>query len=107
MSVYLQLGTVALSDPVSKRRVPAIDRQLEKPLRGVVNELLPKPRRRNLTREARHLHALIDGLALHVLHGIAGTAGTRGAARPPQVSPRSPTCAPPGSSAECRRYPGR
>ncbi|MBP8882266.1 MAG: TetR family transcriptional regulator C-terminal domain-containing protein [Dermatophilaceae bacterium] len=94
MSVYLALGTAALSDHVLQQTYAAIDRQLEDLCAGVVDELLPKPRRRNLTREARHLHALIDGLALHVLHGMAGAQALAVLRAHLKSLSQSSTCAP-------------
>lgn len=69
MEVYLTLGTAALTD----QRLAAAYRQVSGDLLHlcdrVIDTLLANhpPERRH--REAAHLYALVDGLALHTLHG--------------------------------------
>ncbi len=70
MEVYLTLGTAALTDPVLRTAHARIDGGLKGLCTAVVDSLLPTTRRRQRAREVRHLHALLDGLALHVLLGM-------------------------------------
>lgn len=72
MEVYLALGTTALSRPPLLAAYRCIEGDLRGLCRSVVTALaspvssLSAPA---AEREARHLHALVDGLALHMLRG--------------------------------------
>ena len=68
MEVYLTLGTVALSDPELRQSYLEQSRSLKSLCHDIVNALLP-PGSDDVEREGIHLAALVDGLALHVLHG--------------------------------------
>lgn len=74
MEVYLTLGTVALSDPGLHVTYATIDAALAALCGQIVLALAPGATPARVRREARHLHALIDGLALHMLHGLASQA---------------------------------
>lgn len=69
MEVYLTLGTAALTDPGLRAAYRTISDDLGRLCAFVVDGLLSDGGPAHRRREAAHLRALVDGLALHVLHG--------------------------------------
>lgn len=69
MEVYLTLGTAALTDPELDTAYRIVSDDLVHLCTAVMDRLLPDrpPARRR--QETTHLYALVDGLALHTLHG--------------------------------------
>lgn len=69
MEVHLSLGTAALSDPELRTAYQVLSNDLRHLCTVVVDRLLPEhpPARRR--QESTHLYAVVDGLALHTLHG--------------------------------------
>lgn len=76
MEVYLALGITALNDPSLRTAYADIDKALSGLCAGVVESLSPGGPRAVRRARTRHLHALLDGLALHVLHGMPPRAAT-------------------------------
>jgi len=69
MHVYLTLGTAALSDPTLNDAYRAISGDLLALCEFVVDWLVPRLEPDPRQQSAMHLCALVDGLALHTLHG--------------------------------------
>lgn len=76
MKVYVVLGIAALSDPALRAAHQRIDAGIERLCASVVASLSPSAPRSERSRATRHLHALLDGLALHLLHGMSPRAAT-------------------------------
>ena len=70
------LGFAALSDPALRAAHQRIDAGIERLCASVVASLSPSAPRSERSRATRHLHALLDGLALHLLHGMSPRAAT-------------------------------
>lgn len=70
MEVYLALGITALNDSTLRTAYGEIDAALEGLCVAVVQALSPGASRTERLAQSRHLHALLDGLALYVLHGM-------------------------------------
>ncbi len=71
MEVYLVLGTVALTDPGLHEAYMAVHGDLARLCGATVRAVAPTADADDANRRQRHLHALLDGLALHTLHGMA------------------------------------
>jgi AcrR family transcriptional regulator len=70
MEVFLVLGAAALSDPALRRVYDRVNDGLAEACRAYVRGLVDTheaPGDTDVVREAAHLHALIDGLALHLV----------------------------------------
>lgn len=70
LEVYLALGTAALSDPGLREPYAQIDDGLARLCSHVLGQLRPDAEEIH-ARQVQHLHALVDGLAAHILHGLA------------------------------------
>lgn len=69
MHVYLTLGTAALSNTTLASAYRASSNELVGLCTWLVDLLLPDGPEPDRRREAAHLYAVVDGLALHTLHG--------------------------------------
>lgn len=69
MHVYLTLGTAALSDPTLGSAYRTTSNELARLCARMVDLLMPDGSEPDRGRESAHLYAVVDGLALHTLHG--------------------------------------
>lgn len=69
MEVYLTLGTAALTDPALRTAYQQVSGNLAHLCAVVVDQLLTDDSPAHRKRESAHLYAVVDGLALHTLHG--------------------------------------
>ena len=69
MHVYLTLGTAALSEPTLRSAYRASSNDLAGVCALIIDSLLPDHPAQRRQQEAAHLYAVVDGLALHTLHG--------------------------------------
>lgn len=67
MEVYLSLGMTSMSQPEVVATYAEIQQSLRGLCAGLVAQLAPGLDAQASTRAADHLHALVDGLALHLL----------------------------------------
>lgn len=73
MEVYLSLGVAALSDPELTNAYNEVSGALSQLCLSVAHALRPEANEHQLTASAAALHAVVDGLALHLLHGVDAT----------------------------------
>ena len=66
--VQLALGTAALTDPALRPAADAAHEDVATACRHVVRALVPHGAPADELRATAHLHALLDGLALHLVH---------------------------------------
>lgn len=69
MEVYLTLGMAALTDQELRAAYKLLSNDLVALCAAIIDQLVPHRSPSLRQREAAHLFALIDGLALHTLHG--------------------------------------
>ncbi|MEI2730473.1 MAG: TetR family transcriptional regulator C-terminal domain-containing protein [Dermatophilaceae bacterium] len=69
MQVFLILGTAALADPQLRAAYQAVSSDLVHLCAAVVEHVQPDRPADRRQQETTHLYALVDGLALHTLHG--------------------------------------
>lgn len=69
MEVYLTLGTAALTDSALRTVYETVSGDLVRLCAVVIDRLLPEHPPEHRQQESAHLYALVDGLALHTLHG--------------------------------------
>ncbi|PYY35082.1 TetR family transcriptional regulator [Curtobacterium sp. MCJR17_055] len=66
--VWLTLGSLALTDPDARAAHAETERALARACRSLLALLTPEADPDELDTAARRLHALVDGLALHLVH---------------------------------------